>query len=87
MLLCLNPFSDVALYTDVHACYHHANRVFTEDEKNIPHIFGMARLLRQRLCVHNANQTCVFLGESGAGKTYNAERLISQLARPHPESW
>ncbi|KXS15001.1 hypothetical protein M427DRAFT_145765 [Gonapodya prolifera JEL478] len=76
VLIALNPFKNVPLYTDeVMAAYCNKRR---EDQD--PHLFAVADEAFQTLKKEGKNQTIVCSGESGAGKTVSAKFIMRYFA-------
>ncbi|XP_061180822.1 chitin synthase chs-2-like [Saccostrea echinata] len=49
------------------------------DTRLPPHIFNVANRAYRRMCQTDGNQTIIFCGESGAGKTENTKYLVQHL--------
>uniref|UniRef100_A0A182Q3R7 non-specific serine/threonine protein kinase n=1 Tax=Anopheles farauti TaxID=69004 RepID=A0A182Q3R7_9DIPT len=75
ILIAVNPFSQVGLYTTQH------QRKYTGQARsdNPPHIFAIADAAHQALVHQRQNQAIVISGESGSGKTESANLLLKQL--------
>uniref|UniRef100_A0A182P5D9 non-specific serine/threonine protein kinase n=1 Tax=Anopheles epiroticus TaxID=199890 RepID=A0A182P5D9_9DIPT len=75
ILIAVNPFSHVGLYTTQH------QRKYTGQARsdNPPHIFAIADAAHQALVHQRQNQAIVISGESGSGKTESANLLLKQL--------
>ncbi|XP_076374166.1 myosin-IIIb-like isoform X1 [Tachypleus tridentatus] len=75
ILLAVNPFQDVPLYTDK------ISLVYRNHAKadNAPHIFAIADSAYHSMLHQRQNQCVVISGESGAGKTESANFLLKQM--------
>ncbi|XP_037004764.2 myosin-15 [Artibeus jamaicensis] len=77
-LLCvsINPYKGLPVYQrEVVAAYKGKRR-----SEGPPHIFGVANNAFQDMLHNQENQSVVFTGESGAGKTVNTKHLIQYFA-------
>lgn len=75
ILVAVNPFAALGLYGPDYQ-QRYANHARAE---NPPHIFAVADAAHQALVHQKQNQAIVISGESGAGKTENANLLLKQL--------
>ncbi|XP_050098125.1 myosin-IIIb-like isoform X3 [Anopheles aquasalis] len=75
ILIAVNPFSQVGLYTTQHQRKYAAQA----RSDNPPHIFAIADAAHQALVHQRQNQAIVISGESGSGKTESANLLLKQL--------
>ncbi|XP_052862446.1 myosin-IIIb [Anopheles cruzii] len=75
ILIAVNPFSQVGLYTTQHQHKYMAQA----RSDNPPHIFAIADAAHQALVHQRQNQAIVISGESGSGKTESANLLLKQL--------
>lgn len=75
ILVAVNPFNTLGLYSVRHQKIYSGK---TRSE-NPPHIFAVADAAHQALVHNKKNQAIVISGESGSGKTENANLLLKQL--------
>uniref|UniRef100_A0A182J2M0 non-specific serine/threonine protein kinase n=1 Tax=Anopheles atroparvus TaxID=41427 RepID=A0A182J2M0_ANOAO len=75
ILIAVNPFSQVGLYTT----QHQRKYMGQARSDNPPHIFAIADAAHQALVHQRQNQAIVISGESGSGKTESANLLLKQL--------
>ncbi|TFK77424.1 myosin-1 [Pluteus cervinus] len=76
VLISVNPFRDLGIYTDeVLAKYRGKNRLEVP-----PHVFGIAESAYYNMNAYHENQCVIISGESGAGKTEAAKRIMQYIA-------
>lgn len=76
VLVSVNPFRDLGIYTDaVLDSYRGRNRLEVP-----PHVFAVAESSYYNMKSYNQNQCVIISGESGAGKTEAAKRLMQYIA-------
>jgi myosin heavy subunit len=74
ILISINPFKDLNLFTD-----ENINK-YKNNSKNLePHLYQIADAAYKNLLKFNKNQTILVSGESGAGKTYSTRCIIKYL--------
>ncbi|KAF9245846.1 P-loop containing nucleoside triphosphate hydrolase protein [Melanogaster broomeanus] len=76
VLISVNPFRDLGIYTDetLHK-YRGKNRLEVP-----PHVFGIAESAYYNMNAYHENQCVIISGESGAGKTEAAKRIMQYIA-------
>ncbi|KAN0084753.1 P-loop containing nucleoside triphosphate hydrolase protein [Elaphomyces granulatus] len=76
VLVSVNPFRDLGIYTDaVLQSYRGKNRLEVP-----PHVFAVAESSYYNMKAYKENQCVIISGESGAGKTEAAKRLMQYIA-------
>lgn len=76
VLISVNPFRDLGLYTpDVLESYRGKNRLEMR-----PHVYAIAEGMFYNMQAYHDNQCVIISGESGAGKTEAAKQIMQYIA-------
>ena len=76
VLVAINPYKDVQLYTDGHLKDYQSALAL---DKMPPHVFAVAAAAHRSMISANRSQAVVISGESGAGKTESARFVLQYL--------
>jgi myosin I len=76
VLISVNPFRDLGIYTlDTLMSYKNKNRLEVP-----PHVYAIAENMYHNMIAYDDNQCVIISGESGAGKTEAAKRIMQYIA-------
>lgn len=82
MLISVNPFRDLGIYTEETLnSYRNKNRL-----EMPPHVFAVAESAYYKMINEKENQCVIISGESGAGKTEAAKRIMQYIAAVSADS-
>lgn len=72
----MNPFRDLGIYTSkILQSYQDKNRL-----EMPPHVYAIAESMVKNMIAYKENQCVIISGESGAGKTEAAKRIMQYIA-------
>ncbi|KAJ2808469.1 class II myosin [Coemansia guatemalensis] len=76
VLISVNPFKDLGIYTpEVLKSYENKNRM-----ELAPHVYAIAEGAFRNMIAYSENQCVIISGESGAGKTEAAKKIMEYIA-------
>lgn len=76
VLISVNPFRDLGIYTqDIIRSYRNTNRLEVP-----PHVYAVAESMYHNMMSYSESQCVIISGESGAGKTEAAKRIMQYIA-------
>ncbi|KAJ2671677.1 class II myosin [Coemansia sp. RSA 1085] len=76
VLISVNPFKDLGIYTpEVLKSYENKNRMELP-----PHVYAIAEGAYRNMIAYSENQCVIISGESGAGKTEAAKKIMEYIA-------
>eukprot|EP01135_Chromosphaera_perkinsii_P001412 Nk52_evm13s167 gene=Nk52_evmTU13s167 len=76
VLISVNPYRDLGIYTnDILFSYQGKNRIEAP-----PHVFSIAEEAYRNMTAYGQNQCVIISGESGAGKTEAAKKIMQYVA-------
>lgn len=76
VLISVNPFRDLGIYTqETIDSYKNTNRLEVP-----PHVYAIAESMYHNMVAYSENQCVIISGESGAGKTEAAKRIMQYIA-------
>ena len=76
VLISVNPFRDLGIYTqEVIDSYKNTNRLEVP-----PHVYAIAESMYHNMVAYSESQCVIISGESGAGKTEAAKRIMQYIA-------
>jgi len=77
ILIAINPYKDLPLYTDALIKQYHAGRPGMLP----PHCYTVAEEAFRDMVTHHTNQSLIICGESGAGKTVTTKKMLHYLSK------
>lgn len=80
ILVAVNPFRNLPIYGDSWSTAY----TYTDAEsagRLMPHVYGIATRAFTSMVHSRRDQVCVISGESGAGKTESAKRIMQQVCK------